>query len=502
MIVGIDLGTTFSAIASVNASGVPVLLPDRHYAAMFHTPSVVCIDRRGRLAGEMVETLLEDDPALNVCRFAKAEIGTSRTVYTDEDGYGYPAHAVSACVLAKLKRDAEARTGEEITRAVISVPAHFNETQRRATVDAGRLAGLPVAGVVEEPVAAATFSALTKAKDDRTLFIFDLGGGTLDATVLQSTPEGLYVLATEGSENLGGRNFDEVIMDIVRGQYREQHRTDPGNDREIQQRLRRLSTELKLELSAPGGAIATRPLVLAGRPLRVTVNRNQFDLAAAPWLEGCQEVCERALVAARITWQQVDDLILTGGSSQLPCVERILRQLSGLAPERITRSHPRAAVVYGVALLAEQLYGDKPTQAPPLLQSVSTNELGLRVFDTQRNESTFQSMIGKNEPLPVRAGKQFYVDTRKSDSVTLEVLQRKDSFLPVETLGEHIFSGLPRGHAGRPLEVVLGYGRDGRVTVSAVDVDSGLSVEGEVRDEYESNLLDLRHRLERLPLLG
>ena len=224
--------------------------------------------------------------------------------------------------------------------------------------------------------------------------------------------------------------------------------------------------------------------------------------AAAPWLEACQEVCERALAAARISWQQVDDLILTGGSSQLSCVERMLRQLSGLAPERITRSHPRAAVVYGVALLAEQLYGDKPTQAPPLMQSVSTNELGLRVFDTQRNERIFEPMIGKNEPLPVREGKLFYVDTRKSDSVTLEVLQRKDSFLPVETLGEHIFSGLPSGHAARPLEVELGYGRDGRVTVRAVDVDSGLSVEGEVKDEAESNLLELRQRLDRLPLLG
>jgi len=359
-----------------------------------------------------------------------------------------------------------------------------------------------VAGVVEEPVAAATFAALTRPKADRTLFVFDLGGGTLDATLLQSTPEGLYVLATEGSDNLGGRNFDELIMNLVRAQYRDQHRAEPGEDRDTQQRIRRLATRMKLELAQPQTSVASHPVVIGGRTLRVTVNRGNFESLAEPWLEACKEVCERVLAAARISWPQIDELILTGGSSQLPCVERRLRNLSGLAPERITRSHPRASVVYGVALLAQQLYGDKPTQAPPLLQSVSTNEPGLRVLDPQRQMRVFEPMIPKNVPLPTENGRIFYADTRSTGSVMLEVMQRKDSFLDPETLGEHVFAGLPKGHASRAMEIILGYDRDGRVTVRALDVQSGQRMEASMSDEAESDLIDLRQQLERLPLLG
>lgn len=163
---------------------------------------------------------------------------------------------------------------------------------------------------------------------------------------------------------------------------------------------------------------------------------------------------------------------------------------------------PRASVVYGVALLAQQLYGDKPTQAPPLLQSVSTNELGLRVLDTETDRRVFQPMIPKNVPLPTQATRLLYADTRKTPDVMLEILQRKDAFLEPETLGEHVFSGLPKGHAARPIEIVLGYDRDGRVTVNAVDEESGHRMEVAVRDDTESDLIELHQRLERLPLLG
>ena len=196
MLVGIDLGTTFSLIAYVGANGTPTLCPGRTDAQRFLTPSVVHVGIRGALVGDLVEQLLDDEPGLSVCRFAKLAMGTDGVVHRDHQDFAYRAETVSSLVLKKLRQDAEAVTGETITGAVITIPAHFNDAQRQATIDAARLADLPLRGLVEEPVAAAAYFGHHAKSAERTIFTFDLGGGTLDATILQATPTGLYVLAT------------------------------------------------------------------------------------------------------------------------------------------------------------------------------------------------------------------------------------------------------------------------------------------------------------------
>lgn len=499
MIVGIDLGTTFSLISHVNSSGIPTLLPSRRDPQRFQTPSVVHIGERGCIVGDLVEELLLEEPGLSVCRFAKLAMGhAGKTVISDPQGTAYTPEAISSLVLRKLKEDAEAALSEPVTGAVITVPANFNDAQRQATVNAGRLADIPVLGLVEEPLAAATFFGLNTKGGERLIFVFDIGGGTLDATILSATPDGLYAIATEGADNIGGKNFDELIMGIVADQFRGQYGTDPRDDHEAAQRLRQFATQAKIELSNPAANVISRPLLLSGKSLRVTFSRSQFETAADPWLEACQEVCERALKSQQLSWNDIDELILTGGSSLVPCVERKVREMSGLQPSRIRREQPHASIAYGAALLAEQLYGSKKTAAPPLRQQVTSNELGLRVFDPKTRKPAFHAMIEKNVPVPVTAKQTFYTQSSNQQSVSVELLQRKDPFSTPETLGQFSFGPLRRPENSHPVEIEMGYDGTGRVSVTATDGRTGESVEREFSKQTEADLTAMYAQLQKL----
>ncbi|MCC6415500.1 MAG: Hsp70 family protein [Opitutaceae bacterium] len=501
MIVGIDLGTTFSLISYINAGGVPTLIPSKRDPQRFQTASVVHVGERGAIVGDLVEELLQEEPSLPVCRFAKLGMGKSGvTAFTDHLGQAYSPEAISSLVLRKLKEDAEAALGEPVTGAVITVPANFNEAQRQATVNAGRLADIPVLGLVEEPLAAATFFGLNIKGGEKLIFVFDIGGGTLDATILSATPDGLYAIATEGADNIGGKNFDELIMGIVADQFRGQFGLDPRGEAETAQRLRMFATQSKIALSEPAASVVSKPLILAGKSLRVTFNRSQFEAAAEPWLEACQEVCERALKSQSLSWDDIDDLVLTGGSSLVPCVERKVREMSALQPARIRREQPHASIAYGAALLAEQFHGTKQTAAPPLRQQVTSNELGLRVFDPKERKAVFHAMIEKNVPVPTTARQTFYTQKADQTSLSIELLQRKDPFTPPETLGQFNFGPIRRPELNHPVTVELGYDGTGRVAVTASDGRTGESVAREFSQQAEADLTALHARLQKLSL--
>lgn len=480
MIIGIDLGTTFSLAAYLNHAGKPSLIPDLNVVDRFQTPSVVHIGPRGCLVGQIVEDLLEEEPGLPISRFPKLAMGGLDPVFTDHSGTGYHAAAISALILRKLKLDVEAAVAEPIEGCVITVPAHFNEARRAATVDAGRLADLPVLGLVEEPVAAATYFGIkAAARSEKTIFVFDLGGGTLDATILHATPDGLFVIGTEGADNIGGKNFDEVIMDAVREQFRAQFSDDCRHDPEAMQRLRCFATRSKIALASPGCGLLRESIFLAGHSLRVLLTRAQFEDAVEPWLEACAHTCQQTLAAAHLTWRDIDELILTGGSSLLPCVDRRMREISGLPPDRVHREQPHAAVAYGAALLAEQLHGVRHTAAPPLRQIVTSNELGLRVFDPATRRKIFHVMIEKNMPVPAIFRQTFYTQSANQTQISVEVLQRKDADTPTEAVGNFHFGPFQDPAPGIPIEVEIGYDENARVLVSASDARTGRAVRRE-----------------------
>jgi molecular chaperone DnaK len=499
MIVGIDLGTTFSAIASVNAAGAPALFPDRIDPSRFHTPSVVHINPKGAFVGQIVEEMLSDDPNISICRFAKAGMGNPDPIYHCTQGAPWSAHAISSLILRKLKADAEI-SAQPITRCVISVPAHFSEAEKRATINAARLADLPVVGLVEEPVAAATFAIANSPAKEKTVLVFDLGGGTLDATILAGSPDGLYVLATEGAARLGGRDFDRVIMDLVLEQYRAQYGIAPEEAHPSIQTLRTFATRTKLELSHARATHINRPLMLMGRPVKVTMSRAQFDTSCAHLIEGCLDVCHRVLRSAALSWAQIDELVLVGGGSLLPCVEQAVIRDSGLSPERIRRSKPHEAVAFGVALLAEREFGNRHNIAPPLRQNVSSNQLGLRMLDATKRRPYFEVLVERNVPLPTATSREIYTSHPDQDHITIEVLQRKDEHTPPEMLECLRFGPLPQRGANYPIKITLGYDTAGRVNVSVCDGRTAQEIRKVLSTDVESDLATEHEMISATPI--
>ena len=475
MRVGIDLGTTFSTIAHVTAHGVPALFPDFGDANAFRTPSVVHVGPAGHLVGQSVEDLLEEDSALPVARFAKLALGREPTVFADHLGRGWSPEAICALILLKLRRDAESFSDESIDSAVVTVPAQFGDAQRRAVKRAAALAGITVSSLLEEPVAAAIHCGLAESTREQTLFVYDLGGGTFDATVLQRTTDGLAVLATSGVDDLGGKRFDELLVDMFADQFQLQHGFDPRGEPAAVQQLRRIAEQIKIKLSAPGRGEVRRSILLLGKPLELIVTRSQFDHLIGPLLDRSIESCQRCLAEAQLGWDRIDRILLVGGSSLLPAVQRRIALASDRPAERIITHQPHQAVVCGAAAVAARKAGTKG--ALQSLQCVANADLGLRVWDRQLNRPAMQVLIRRNLRLPAQETATFYTTRPDQTRVMLEVVQSKGAGEVIESLGHFAFGPIAAPAKNYPVEVSLAYDVEGLVTVSASDPKTGRAME-------------------------
>jgi molecular chaperone DnaK len=475
MHVGIDLGTTFSLIARVDAHGIPVLFPDRHEAERFKTPSVVHIGPEGALVGQAVEELLEDAPELPVARFVKLSMGRDEPIFVDHLGRGWHPEAISALILKKLRRDVTAYTDEPIDGAIISVPAHFNDPQRQATRHAAELAGLNVLDLVEEPLAAATHYGAHTVPPGSTILVYDLGGGTFDATVLHVDAKGLYALATDGTSDLGGKNFDEAIMAMVADQFRLAHRYDPLQDPVVSAQLRRQAEAMKIKLAMPGQGEVRKGLLLGGRTQEILLSCGQFEQAIRPLVDRSLEVCGRALKAASLDWAAIDQVLLAGGSTLVPAVETAVRRASDKPGDRVKRHQPHMAIAYGAALIAAQRSGAPAGKAPPLLQRVSGFDLGCRVFDPATGQPTIDTVIARNTPIPARRTITYYTNRADQSRIILDIVQVKAPGEPPASLGYFAFP-VDRPRKNHPLEITLGYDERGMVSITARDPDAGREV--------------------------
>jgi molecular chaperone DnaK len=479
MHVGIDLGTTFSLIARVDALGIPVLFPDRHEAERFKTPSVALVGSEGALVGQAVEELLEDTPELPVARFAKLSMGREEPIYVDDLGRAWHPEAISALILKKLRRDVAAYTDELIDGAILSVPAHFNDPQRQATRHAGELAGLNVIDLVEEPLAAATHYGAHTVAPGTTILVYDLGGLTFDATVLHVDTKGLYARATDGASDLGGKNFDEAIMRLIAEQFSLAHRYDPLQDPVASGQLRRQAEAMKIRLAMPGQNELRKALLLGGRAHEVLLSRSHFEQAIRPLIDRSLEVCQRALKAAGLDWARIDQVLLAGGSTLVPAVEAAVRRASNLAGDRVKRHQPHMAIAYGAALIAAQRSGSPAGKAPQLLQRVSGFDLGCRVFDPSTGQPAVDTLIARNTPIPARRTITYYTNRADQARIILDVVQVKAPGEPPISLGHFAFP-VDRPRKNHPLEITVGYDEHGMVSVMARDPDSGR----EVRRDY------------------
>ncbi len=470
--VGIDLGTTNSLIAYLDASGRPMSIPNALGEVL--TPSAVLFDDDEVVVGR---------PAIKAAimaadRFAdcfKRDMGRDAYHRTIR-GQAVPPEVLSAFVLAQLKRDAERKIGP-IEQAVITVPAFFDELRRKATQDAGRLAGLEVLDIINEPTAAAlaygyeqSFLGPDQAGfqgKPRRVLVYDLGGGTFDVTILEIEGRRFRALATDGDVRLGGRDFDDRLVQDVAEQFRQVHGLDPrGNPDD--------AIQLWLEVQDCKHAISQMSKTslvcnFGGLRARQEVTREQFAELTRDLLDRTQTTTTLVLREAGLDWSQVDDVLLVGGASRMPMVQEMLLRVTGKTPTAV--ASPDEAVAHGAALYAATLareHGDGPTPACELI-NVNSHSLGVVGIDTRTRRRVAKVVIPKNTPLPTRVEQTFVTDRDDQRNVRVPIVEG-ESRIPDEctSLGECTVRDLPTGLAkGTKVKVELSYAANGRISVSA-----------------------------------
>src|SRR5215207_5176973 len=322
--VGIDLGTTFSAIAHVDAYGKPQIIPNAESERI--TPSVILFDGQHAIVGSMAKQNAVAEPE-KIVDFVKREMGKSKAQFhRDFSGKIYSAEELSALIIKKLKNDAERYLGEQITDAVITVPAYFNDAERTATLHAGQLAGFNVLQVINEPTAAALAYGLDKLDQDQTVFVFDLGGGTFDVTIMRIENHHIRMLASNGDHRLGGKDWDDIIVNWVADEFDAVHGENPLLDLQSYQDLYNRALTAKIQLSS-----RTRTTIVHsynGKSVKLDLTRDDYENRCRHLLEKCKTICEIVMQEAGLDWSKIDRILLTGGMTRMPSVRDMISELS------------------------------------------------------------------------------------------------------------------------------------------------------------------------------
>jgi molecular chaperone DnaK (HSP70) len=495
MYIGIDLGTTFSLVATVGKNGEPILLPDVSNKNMFHTPSAIHIEGDVAYIGNIIEARLEQNPGLPVIRFFKRSFGEKKPLYIDGDQSMWFPESLAALVLKKLMIDAETYTSQPIEGAVITIPAHFNDLQRKCVLNAASLVGLPVLGLLEEPVAAAIHYGITNKKYDKTILVYDLGGGTFDVTLLTMNAEGIYVMAKDGLTELGGKEFDEKIGSLILAQFKE----DLGHDLTLDARgllhLRSVSEQIKIELSIPGTSFVDKVCVLGRHQLEIHVSRKSFEKEIDELLIETENVMDRCIRSVGIETADVDSIILVGGSSMIPCIKRRLRAIFSSPEQEIIAHEPMKAVTYGAALHAVQLSGKHVDfEIPPELTGVTGHNLGVRAINPNTGRVLIDNLVKKNMPLPSTSEKTYFTTSADQKRMKLEIVQYLKPGENEISLGNLVIGPLPSVGANYPIDVKIESRKDGTVWFKAIDNKTGVEIEKIFGDDEVGSYSLLKQR--------
>lgn len=462
-VVGIDLGTTNSVIAVKEGDSITVI-PNAEGSRL--TPSVVAFTKEGeRLVGQLAKRQAIINPERTVISI-KRKMGSDYRVTID--GRSYTPQEISAMILQKLKKDAEEYLGEPVTRAVITVPAYFTDAQRQATKDAGRIAGLEVLRIINEPTAAALAYGVGKSGEHKIL-VFDLGGGTFDVSILD-VGEGVFeVVATSGDNHLGGDDWDQRIVDWMVEEFRRREGIDLRNDRVAMQRLREAAEKAKIELSSMPQTTISLPFITADhtgpKHLELTLTRARFEEMTQDLLERVTGPVRRALEDAKLSPSDIDKILLVGGATRMPMVQRKVKELLGKEPTKGV--NPDECVAVGAAIQAAILAGE---HKDIVLVDVTPLSLGVETLG-----GVFTKIIERNTAIPVSRSQIFTTAADNQTTVEIHVLQGERPMAADNvSLGRFFLEGIPPAPRGVPkIEVTFTIDVNGILQVSAKDLATG-----------------------------
>ena len=462
-IIGIDLGTTNSCV-SVIEGGEPVVIPNAEGART--TPSVVAFSKDGeRMVGNVAKRQAITNPEKTISSI-KRHMGSDYKV--NIDGKAYTPQEISAIILQKLKADAEAYLGEKVTEAVITVPAYFTDSQRQDTKDAGKIAGLDVKRIINEPTAAALAFGIDK-EDDQKVMVYDLGGGTFDVSIIEMGDGVQEVLATAGNNHLGGDDFDKKIMDYIVAQFKNETGIDLSNDKMAMQRVKEAAEKAKIDLSGMTTAQISLPFITADatgpKHLETTLTRAKFNEMTADLVEATMGPVRQAMQDSGLSMNDIDKILLVGGSTRIPAVQEAIQKFSGKEPFK--GINPDECVAMGAALQGGVLGGDVKGL---LLLDVTPLSLGI---ETMGGVNTV--IIERNTTIPTKKSQIFSTAADNQTSVEVHVLQGEREFAKDnKTLGMFHLDGILPARRGVPqIEVTFDIDANGIVHVSAKDLGTG-----------------------------
>ena len=478
-IIGIDLGTTNSCVA-VMEGGEPVVITNSEGART--TPSVVSFQANGeRLVGQVAKRQAITNPDHTIISI-KREMGTDHKTHIDDKVYS--PQEISAMILQKIKADAEAYLGEPVTQAVITVPAYFNDAERQATKDAGRIAGLEVLRIINEPTAASLAYGLDKTEHSEKIFVYDLGGGTFDVSILELGDGVFEVLSTNGDTKLGGDDFDKKIMDYIAETFKAENGIDLRNDKMALQRLKEAAEKAKIELSSSMQTNINLPFITADAtgPKHIDLNltRAKFNELTHDLVQRSIEPMKKALADAGLSISQIDKVILVGGSTRIPAVQEAVKNFTGKEPSKGV--NPDECVAVGAAIQAGVLTGEVKDV---LLLDVTPLTLGI---ETMGGIAT--PLIERNTTIPAKKSQVFSTAADGQTSVEIHVVQgERQMAADNKTLGRFTLSGIAPAPRGIPqIEVTFDIDANGIVKVSALD--KGTGKEANITITASTNLSD------------